>query len=39
MNLGTLKDIGGKVLTIVVGVLIANEIQKQIDKRRATMGG
>jgi hypothetical protein len=38
MNLGTLKDIGGKVLTIVVGVLIANEIQKQIDKRRATMG-
>jgi hypothetical protein len=38
MNLGTLKDIGGKVLVIVVGVLIANEVQKQIDKRRTAMG-
>jgi hypothetical protein len=38
MNIGTLKEIGSSVLTIVVGVLIANEIQKQFDKRRATMG-
>jgi len=38
MNLGNLKEIGGKVLTIVIGVLIANEVQKQMDKRRATMG-
>jgi hypothetical protein len=38
MNLGNLKEIGGRVLTIVIGVLIANEVQKQIDKRRATMG-
>lgn len=38
MNLGTLKNIGGKVLVIVVGVLIANEVQKQIDKRRTAMG-
>lgn len=37
MNIGTLKQIGGKVLTIVVGVLVANEIQKQLDKRRTTI--
>ena len=36
MNVGTIKEIGGKVLTIVIGVLIANEVQKQIDKRRVT---
>jgi hypothetical protein len=38
MNLGNLRKIGGEVLTIVIAVLIANEVQKQIDKRRATMG-
>lgn len=37
MNVETLKKIGGQVLVIVVGVLVANEIQKQIDKRRAAM--
>jgi hypothetical protein len=37
MNVETLKKIGGEVLVIVVGVLVANEIQKQIDKRRAAM--
>jgi len=37
MNVEYLKKIGGQVLFIVVGVLIANEIQKQIDKRRAGM--
>jgi len=37
MNIGTLRQIGGKVLTIVVGVLVANEIQKQLDKRRTTI--
>lgn len=36
MNVGTIKEIGGKVLTIVIGVLIANEVQKQLDKRRVT---
>lgn len=37
MNLDTLKKVGGQLLTIVVGVLIANEIQKQIDKRRTSI--
>lgn len=37
MNIESLKKIGGQVLTIVIGVLVANEIQKQIDKRRASM--
>lgn len=37
MNLDTLKKVGGQLLTIVVGVLIANEIQKQIDKRRSSI--
>lgn len=37
MNVESLKKIGGQVLFIVVSVLIANEIQKQIDKRRAAM--
>ena len=37
MNVESLKKIGGQVLLIVVGVLLANEIQKQIDKRRAAM--
>jgi hypothetical protein len=37
MNVESLKKIGGQVLLIVVGVLLANEIQKQIDKRKAAM--
>lgn len=37
MNIESLKKIGGQVLIIVVAVLIANEVQKQIDKRRASM--
>jgi hypothetical protein len=37
MNVESLKKIGGQVLLIVVGVIVANEIQKQIDKRRAAM--
>ena len=34
MNVESLKKIGGQVLLIVVGVLVANEIQKQIDKHK-----
>lgn len=37
MNVESLKKIGGQVLLIVVGVLLANEIEKQIDKRKAAM--
>jgi hypothetical protein len=37
MNVESLEKIGGQVLLIVVGVIVANEIQKQIDKRRAAM--
>jgi hypothetical protein len=37
MNIDKLKDIGERVIVIVFAVLLANEIQKQIDKRKAAM--
>lgn len=37
MNINNLKNLGGKILTVVVAVLVANEVQRQIDKKRASM--
>lgn len=37
MNISSLKTLGGKILVVVVAVLIANEVQRQIDKKRAEM--
>ena len=37
MNIDKLKDIGERVIVIVFAVLLSNEIQKQIDKRKAAM--
>lgn len=37
MNIDKLKAIGEQVIVIVFAVLLANELQKQIDKRKAAM--